>query len=201
MAASCSSSVPARPSACPTKMMCRVSSSAKITPIDHMSTAALYSLAPNSSSGGRYHMVTASWYLGRTGDANSRARPKSATLSCLSTPTSRLPGLRSRCAIHVACRCCRPVSACRSSALMSAILSVSELSRMMSSSDVGQYSRTRWTWPLNANTSWSARMLPCESSCITCSSRMADMLTPSLFFARKIFLTATMAPVVVSTCS
>ena len=46
----------------------------------HMSTAVLYSLAPSSSSGHRYHSVTTSCVYGRKGDPYSRARPKSAIL-------------------------------------------------------------------------------------------------------------------------
>ncbi len=52
-------------SAFPGKSGLRVSSSAKMHPTDHMSTAVEYCLAPSSSSGGRYLQPMACEYDGK----------------------------------------------------------------------------------------------------------------------------------------
>jgi hypothetical protein len=49
-------------------------------PTDHMSTAVVYSIAPKSSSGALYQIVTTSWVNGLKGIEKALARPKSASL-------------------------------------------------------------------------------------------------------------------------
>ena len=53
-------------------------SSKNIHPTDHISMEVVYSVAPRSSSGALYQIVTTSWVNGLTGTENALARPKSA---------------------------------------------------------------------------------------------------------------------------
>ena len=55
-------------------------SSKKMHPIDQMSTAIEYSVAPKRSSGALYQIVTTSCVYGRIGIENALAKPKSANL-------------------------------------------------------------------------------------------------------------------------
>lgn len=55
--------------------------SANMQPADHMSIEVEYILAPNRTSGGRYHKVTTSDEKNRTGIPKARAKPKSASFS------------------------------------------------------------------------------------------------------------------------
>ena len=71
--------------------------SAKMQPMDHMSTGVEYCLSPSRISGARYHSVTTSCVCVRTGMPKARARPKSASLSAPLRSMRRFCGLRSRC--------------------------------------------------------------------------------------------------------
>ena len=71
----------------------------------HMSISAPYCLAPKSSSGGRYHLVTTQFVYLRlwepvsvmTDGSNDRARPKSAIFNEPSLEISKLAAFMSRC--------------------------------------------------------------------------------------------------------
>lgn len=54
--------------------------SKKIAPMDQMSTGNEYKAEPMSTSGERYHSVTASWEYFFTGIYSTRAKPKSPSL-------------------------------------------------------------------------------------------------------------------------
>lgn len=64
-------------------------------PTLQISTAEEYALAPNSSSGGLYHLVITWQVIFMPGSATSLARPKSATLRMPLSFIRRLLGLRS----------------------------------------------------------------------------------------------------------
>lgn len=81
----------------------RSMSSAKMQPAAQLSTASVYDLAPKSSSGERYHLVTTWWVIFASGSENSRARPKSASFKRPSAAMSKLLGFRS-CAHRGDCR-------------------------------------------------------------------------------------------------
>lgn len=54
---------------------------ANMQPADHISIEVVYSLAPNNTSGGRYHNVTTSAEQHFTGIPKARAKPKSANFN------------------------------------------------------------------------------------------------------------------------
>ena len=62
---------------------------------DHMSMEALYSVDPNSTSGGRYHRVTTSFEYVLVGTDFALASPKSASFSSPLWLISRFWGFRS----------------------------------------------------------------------------------------------------------
>ena len=72
----------------------------KMQPIDHISTAVLYTFCPKRISGALYHRVTTSWVYDFNGRPNVRARPKSASLICSPFKSiKRLLGFKSLCII------------------------------------------------------------------------------------------------------
>lgn len=74
------------------------SSSAKMHPADHVSTAGPYACVPRSSSGGRYQSVMTLLVSAREfSSAHERASPKSASFSTPLLSMSRFAPLMSRC--------------------------------------------------------------------------------------------------------
>mmetsp|Transcript_53357 Transcript_53357/g.107062 ORF Transcript_53357/g.107062 Transcript_53357/m.107062 type:complete len:214 (+) Transcript_53357:350-991(+) len=122
----------------------RSTSSAKMHPADHMSTAQLYFFSPSRSSGGRYHKVI-TLLVKRSSvllpvvvvkvGSNDLASPKSASFKVPSALSKRLEHLRSRCTNF--------------SSWM--YLSTSSSCRMMHFTS----SARNWYWSSNPDKSWS----------------------------------------------
>mmetsp|Transcript_23937 Transcript_23937/g.38375 ORF Transcript_23937/g.38375 Transcript_23937/m.38375 type:complete len:213 (-) Transcript_23937:362-1000(-) len=176
------------------------SSSPKLHPTDHMSTAVVYASAPRRSSGARYQRVTTFVVQGFCSLRNSRDNPKSASFMTPLFVRSKLESLMSRWMTKAACKHSTARSSCSSRHLTSATLKGLSMRSSKAPTSCSQYSNTKKILPdcRPQATSLSSTMFGCLSFRRRRISRRELRGKPSFSEWIRTFFRATMSPLSVS---